>query len=62
MFSIVHFLPKLAAILIMIMELESMDRKRQKLGKKPFIEWLRGVIKTFKELYKSFVSITKTVE
>jgi len=59
LFEIDHLLPKIATILLMIMECQSIDRKRQKLGRKPFIEWLRSVIKTFKELYKNVNSIFK---
>jgi len=52
LFGIEYLTPKIIAILFVILEASSIDRKRVKLGKKPILETVRGITKVVKEFLK----------
>lgn len=49
LFDIKHLTPKLLTMLLIVLEVQSMDRKNIKLGNKPILETVRGIVKVVKE-------------
>lgn len=54
LFEIKHLVPKAITMLFVVLEVQSIDKKSQRLGNKPTLEVIRGVIKVVKEFKGSF--------
>lgn len=52
-------IPKLFTLIVIVLEAESMDKKRVRLGKQPFLVSLRNWIKVVKEICTSIKKITQ---
>jgi len=58
LFGIEYLTPKIIAILFVVLEASSIDRKRVRLGKKPILETVRDFFKVAKEFFKEYKSIS----
>lgn len=57
LFEIDYLVSKTVAMLFVIIETTSIDKKSVRLGNKPIVETSRDIVKVFKEFYKSIKSI-----
>ena len=60
LFEIEHLVPKTITMVFVYLESSSIDRKRVRLGKKPFVELIRDAVKMVKELRKNYIEISKS--
>ena len=57
LFEIKHLIPKSLSMVFVVLEAQSIDKKRVRLGKKPLLDVIRNIIKTFKEIKGSIKNV-----
>jgi hypothetical protein len=51
LFGVQFLTPKVLAMLFVVLEVSSIERKREKLGKKPILQTIRAFVKVLKEFH-----------